>query len=70
LGNASLRDIVCTIGNDKLGALYAPDSSLEIIRRLRVAKQALESEKRVRENGADLLVNYANFLTGEHVKPP
>jgi hypothetical protein len=68
LGDARLYDVVCTIGNDR--DAYEPDSSLEIIRRLTVKKQAFESEKRVREHEADLLVNYAKSLTGEHVKPP
>jgi len=36
---------------------------------LKVKKQALESEKRVREHEADLLVGYAKTLTGEHVSP-
>lgn len=69
LGDARLFDVVCTISNDK-DASYAPESSVEIIRRLNVKKHALESEKRVREHEADLLVNYAKTLTGEHVKPP
>jgi len=40
-----------------------------LIRILRVKQEALESEKRVREHEADLLLNYAKTLNGEHVSP-
>lgn len=68
MGDARLFDVVCTIGVNK-EASYARDSSSEVIRLLKVQKQALESEKRVREQEADLLVNYAKTLSGEHVAP-
>ncbi|KAG6877251.1 hypothetical protein C0992_010442 [Termitomyces sp. T32_za158] len=68
LGEARLYDVVCTIGVGK-DTSYASDSSSEIIRLLKVKKHALESEKRVREHEADLLVNYAKTLSGEHVPP-
>ncbi|KAF9459031.1 hypothetical protein BDZ94DRAFT_1239542 [Collybia nuda] len=69
VGGAHLLDVVCTIANDK-DALYAPESSLEIIRHLSLKKQDLENEKRVRGHEAELLVNYAKTLNGEHVTPP
>ncbi|KAG6855766.1 hypothetical protein H0H87_011135 [Tephrocybe sp. NHM501043] len=68
LGEARLHDVVCTIGVSK-DTSYASDSPSEIIRLLQVKKNALESEKRVREHEADLLVNYAKTLSGEHVPP-
>ncbi|KAG6872729.1 hypothetical protein C0995_007132 [Termitomyces sp. Mi166 len=68
LGEARLCDVLCTIGVGK-DMSYAPDSSSEIIRLLQVKKYALESEKRVREHEADLLVSYAKTLSGEHVPP-
>ncbi|KAG6812258.1 hypothetical protein H0H92_003714 [Tricholoma furcatifolium] len=68
LGEARLHDVVCTIGASK-DASYAPDSPSEIIRLLQVKKQAFESEKRVREHEAELLVSYAKTLSGEHVPP-
>ncbi|GLB44778.1 putative protein with domain of unknown function (DUF4139) [Lyophyllum shimeji] len=63
-----LFDVVCTIGTSK-DASYARDSPSERVRLLTVKRQALESERRVREHEADLLVNYAKTLTGEHVAP-
>ncbi|KAG6849296.1 hypothetical protein H0H93_009651 [Arthromyces matolae] len=68
LGEARLYDVVCTIGVSK-DTSYASDSPSEIIRLLNVKKQSLENEKRVREHEADLLVNYAKTLNGEHVQP-
>ncbi|KAG6867698.1 hypothetical protein C0993_012166 [Termitomyces sp. T159_Od127] len=68
LGEARLYDVVCTVGVSK-DTSYASDSPSEIIRLLQVKKHALESEKRVREHEADLLVNYAKTLSGEHVPP-
>ncbi|KAG5720441.1 Protein F37C4.5 [Termitomyces sp. T112] len=68
LEQARLYDVVCTIGGGK-DMSYVPDSPSEIIRLLQVKKHALESEKRVREHEADLLMNYAKTLSGEHVLP-
>ncbi|KAG6907376.1 hypothetical protein DXG01_009105 [Tephrocybe rancida] len=58
--------VACTIG---VSRDYVPDSASEIIRLLQVKKRGLESERRVREHEADLFVNYAKNLTGEHVTP-
>ena len=69
LGDVRLSDVVCTIGADTAESLYAPDSSPELIRRLTAQKQALEKEKRIRDQEAELLVSYAKTLTGEHVTP-
>ena len=68
LGQARLFDVVCTI-EKKQGADLSSDSSSEIIRQLNVEKLRLESEKRVMEHEADLLVMYAKTLNGEHVNP-
>jgi N-terminal domain of unknown function (DUF4140) len=68
LGQARLFDVVCTI-EKKQGADLSSDSSPEIIRQLNVKKLRLESEKRVMEHEADLLVTYAKTLNGEHVTP-
>ena len=59
---------MCTIGADN-EASYSPDGSSELIRLLTVQKQALEQEKDMRDREAELLVNYAKTLTGEHVTP-
>lgn len=69
LGSAKLFDVVCTIDGTTLATPTEKDSPIEAIRVLKVKKLALESEKRVREHEADLLVNYAKTLTGEHVSP-
>ncbi|PBK67849.1 hypothetical protein ARMSODRAFT_937831 [Armillaria solidipes] len=68
LGDARLFDVVCKFGNNKSTA-YAPDSLAETIRILKAKKSVLESEKRVREHEADILVQYAKSLTGEFVAP-
>ena len=68
LGDARLSDVVCTIGADN-EASYSPDGPSELIRLLTVQKQALEQEKDMRDREAELLVNYAKTLTGEHVTP-
>ena len=68
LGQARLFDVVCTI-EKKQDADLSSDSPSEVIRRLEVKKQGLESQKRVMEHEADLLVNYAKTLNGEHVNP-
>ena len=68
LGDARLSDVVCTIGADN-EASYAPDGSSELIRLLTVQKKALTQESDMRNREADLLVNYARTLTGQHVTP-
>lgn len=68
LGEARLFDIVCTVGS-KATTYHDKDSTSEVIRLLNVKKQALESEKRVREHEADFLVSYAKTLHGEHITP-
>ena len=68
LGDARLFDVVCTIGTNKASS-YEPSSSSEVIRTLLVNKSALESEKAVREAESQLLLKYAQTLSGEHVTP-
>jgi hypothetical protein len=68
LGQARLFDVVCTI-EKKQDADLSSDTPSEVIRRLNVRKQKLESQKRVMEHEADFLVNYAKTLNGEHVDP-
>jgi hypothetical protein len=68
LGDARLFDVVCTIGTNKASS-YEPSSSSEVIRTLLVKKSALESEKAVRETESQLLLKYAQTLSGEHVTP-
>ena len=65
-GEIHLLDVVSVVNTSKE---YAADSPSELIRTLKVKKTALESEKRVREHEADLLVNYAKTLSAEHVSP-
>lgn len=69
LGDVRLIDVVCKIGDNR-SALNAPDSSTEIIRRLKAEKASLEHTLRVREHEADILVQYSKTLTGEFVAPP
>lgn len=68
LGDARLFDVVCKFGNNK-STTYASDSLAETIRILKAKKSVLESEKRVREHEADILVQYGKSLTGEFVAP-
>ena len=68
LGDARLFDVVCTIGTNKASS-YEPSSSSEVIRTLVAKKTALESEKTVRETESELLLKYAQTLSGEHVTP-
>ena len=68
LGDARLFDVVCTLGTSK-AASYEPSSSSEVIRILRTKQTALESEKAVREMESQLLLKYAQTLSGEHVTP-
>ncbi|KAF9459033.1 hypothetical protein BDZ94DRAFT_1269216 [Collybia nuda] len=69
LGDARLFDVICTVGDDK-DPSYAPESSVEVIRCLSAQKRVLEGKRHVREDEAELLVNYTKTLTGEHIKPP
>lgn len=68
LGDARLFDIVSTVKSDD-AQTYAPDTSSEVIRILKVKILALEAEKSVREQESQFLVKYAQTLTGEHVTP-
>jgi hypothetical protein len=68
LGDARLFDVVCTIGTNKASS-YEPSSSSEVIRTLLVKKTALENEKAVRETESQILLKYAQTLSGEHVTP-
>jgi hypothetical protein len=68
LGEARLFDVVCTVGTNK-AASYEPSSSSEVIHTLRAKQTALESEKAVREMESQLLLKYAQTLSGEHVTP-
>ncbi|KAG5652604.1 hypothetical protein H0H81_004386 [Sphagnurus paluster] len=65
LGNARLHDVVCRIAS----AFFAPSDAAEAVRRLRVRRLTLDTEKRVREYEADLLVSYGKTLGGAHVQP-
>lgn len=68
LGQARLFDVVCTV-EKKQDADLSPDSSSEVIRLLKVKKQALQGQKSVRTHESELLVMYAKTLAGEHVSP-
>ncbi|KAK0470322.1 uncharacterized protein EV420DRAFT_1742692 [Desarmillaria tabescens] len=68
LGDARLFDVVCKLGNNN-STPYAPDSPAEIVRNLKAKKSVLESEKRIREHEANILVQYAKTITGEFVAP-
>ncbi|KAF8872571.1 hypothetical protein BD779DRAFT_1709096 [Infundibulicybe gibba] len=68
LGHGCLLDVACTVEAFKSGH-YAPGTNAEKLRALEVEKDALESEKRVREHEADLLIGYSKSLNGEHVAP-
>ena len=69
LGSAArLLDVACTIATSK-SASYLPDSSTEVIRKLRVRKNTLERERTLRNNESRLLLAYAETLNGEHVNP-
>lgn len=61
-------DVVCTI-QKKQDADLSDDAPSEVIRYLELKKQALESQKRVLEQEAELLISYARTLNGEHVDP-
>ena len=69
LGSAArLLDVACTIATSK-SASYLPDSSTEVIRKLRVRQSTLEKERMLRNNESQLLLAYAETLNGEHVNP-
>jgi len=68
LGDARLFDTVSTVKSED-AETYAPDSSSDVIRALKVKILALEAEKSVREQESQLLVKYAQTLTGEHFTP-
>ena len=69
LGSAArLFDVACTIVTSKSGS-YLPDSSTEVIRKLRVQKDTLERERTLRNNESQMLLAYAYTLNGEHVNP-
>ncbi|KXN84374.1 Protein F37C4.5 [Leucoagaricus sp. SymC.cos] len=58
-----LSDVVCSTSE------AAEDASKAIIHALEVQKNTLTHEKRVLDTQADVLVKYANSLTGEHANP-
>lgn len=60
--------MVCTI-QKKQAIDISVDHPSEVIRLLETKKNGLQSQKRVMEHQADLLVSYAKTLTGEHVSP-
>jgi hypothetical protein len=66
LGQARLFDVVCTVENN-IGP--GKDSSSEVIRLLKKRKRELESQKGMLETQAEILVQYAKTLTGEHITP-
>lgn len=69
LGSAArLLDVACTIATSN-SASYLPESSTEVIRKLRVQKNTLERERTLRNNESQLLLAYAETLNGEHVNP-
>lgn len=68
LDEARLFDVVCTVDKKQDNDLSA-DHPYEVIRLLNTKKRAFESQKRVLEHQADLLVSYAKTLTCEHVDP-
>ncbi|KAF7984409.1 hypothetical protein HWV62_14456 [Athelia sp. TMB] len=68
LDEARLFDVVCTVDKKQDNDLSA-DHPSEVIRLLNTKKRAFESQKRVLEHQADLLVSYAKTLTCEHVNP-
>ena len=68
LGSAArLLDVACTIATSK-SASYLPDSSTEVIQKLRVRKNTMERERMLR-NESRLLLAYAETLNGEHFNP-
>ncbi|KIY70787.1 hypothetical protein CYLTODRAFT_487803 [Cylindrobasidium torrendii FP15055 ss-10] len=66
LGEARLFDVVCKLGTSN-AARYA---STEVLRQLHARKVLLERNKRVQDHEADVLLQYAKSLSGEHVSPP
>ncbi|KAF8230822.1 hypothetical protein L208DRAFT_1459442 [Tricholoma matsutake] len=54
---------------DVMGGISMIKEHKDTIRKLKVKKAGLESEKNLREHEADLLVSYARTLTGAHVQP-
>ena len=66
LGQARLFDVVCTIDNK---TIPGKDSPSEVIRLLKKEKLELESQKGMLETQAEILVQYAKTLTGEHITP-
>ncbi|KAF4613545.1 hypothetical protein D9613_008120 [Agrocybe pediades] len=71
-GAARLFDVVCTLDSSALSAV-APsgqgDTSTEKLRTMYARRQALESEKQIREKETELLLKYGQTLSGEHVNP-
>lgn len=64
-GNAMLSDVVCTVPPLDLKATEKSD----YVRELEVERARLDGQRRVIDHHADLLLAYAQGLTGEHVKP-
>ncbi|KAL0948652.1 hypothetical protein HGRIS_010456 [Hohenbuehelia grisea] len=77
LGDARLFDVVCTSASASEQEARAGDKNAssetarmaESIRQLEAKKLSLESQRRVLEYQAELLLSYAKTLTGEHVAP-
>ncbi|TFK56143.1 hypothetical protein OE88DRAFT_1652769 [Heliocybe sulcata] len=64
--NASLFDVMCTVGE---GTNTTSSDGSETLRLLRAKKSILEDQRHVREREAELLMNYGKTLQGDHVTP-
>ncbi|KAF9554745.1 hypothetical protein CPC08DRAFT_671813, partial [Agrocybe pediades] len=67
LGAARLCDVVCRIAAE-MPAAYT-STAAEVVRTLLVKKEALKSEKSMRELESNVFRRYAQTLNGEHVAP-
>jgi hypothetical protein len=67
LGDARLFDVICTPSSTSSAS--SPHGAAERIRLLEAKKKRLQTEKRVREHEADILVDYGRSLRGEHISP-
>lgn len=61
-GKTYLSDVVCSVSEDD-------DESSEVIHALEVKRSTLREEKNVLAAQAEILLKYANTLTGEHASP-
>ena len=67
LGDAQLSDVVCSVGRGI--EEIDPQSTSEVIRKLRVKKDALVKDRGALDDISDTMANYSRTLVGDTVSP-